>query len=710
MKSILKHALIAFSLAFPLFAFGQKISADPTATTLGGGEYLAGVQTGANVKVLPSQILTYVLANVHSVNAQTGTTYTYVTGDRGKLVSHSNASAIAGTLPQATSTFGAGWFMLVQNRGAGTLTITPTTSTIDGASTLVLSSGNGAFILSDGTNYYTMRTTSTGGTPAGSSTYVQYNASGSFGAEAAFAYDASTNTLTVDNVTTAGRVLTAASTTAGSGLRLPHGAAPTSPVDGDVWTTSAGGMYARINGATVGPFSAGGTFTGGTLTSALNEAPTVTLASSGTVNIGAASANSIDISGTTTITAFDTIAAGAVRVLKFSGALTLTHNGTTLALPGAGNITTANGDYAAFQSRGGGNWYCIWYQRASGAPVVSSGSSLSNFSEAINTSSPNATTPIASLTASNAATNVDFAIVPKGNGAIVARIADSGTTNGNKRGTNAVDLQRDLNADAAAVAAGTASAIVGGVGNKTASSAGGAFIGAGQSINISGGSQVGSLAGRGITLSGNYSASVGGFTNTNSGTYSVLVGGTNGSITGNQAVLLSGDGVVLDADYGLGAGYRTSQRGMKGAFVRNSGAPSTFQQGGRQMRTATLQADSTSATAVNLTTDAAAAGTSNQFVLPSNSALALTGSCVLRNTSTSTAGVFTFSAVWKNVAGTVTMPGSTVSAYVGDAALNAVTLTAQADNTNKAAQLAFAGLASNNISVVCEATSVEVVN
>lgn len=51
-----------------------------------------------------------------------------------------------------------------------------------------------------------------------------------------------------------GLVTTPASTTSTAGLRIPHGSAPTSPVDGDVWTTTAG-LYVRINGATVGPLS-----------------------------------------------------------------------------------------------------------------------------------------------------------------------------------------------------------------------------------------------------------------------------------------------------------------------------------------------------------------------------------------------------------------------------------------------------------------------
>lgn len=45
-----------------------------------------------------------------------------------------------------------------------------------------------------------------------------------------------------------------AGTTAISPMRIPHGSAPTSPVDGDMWTTTSG-LFVRINGGTVGPLS-----------------------------------------------------------------------------------------------------------------------------------------------------------------------------------------------------------------------------------------------------------------------------------------------------------------------------------------------------------------------------------------------------------------------------------------------------------------------
>jgi hypothetical protein len=95
-----------------------------------------------------------------------------------------------------------------------------------------------------------------------------------------------------------------------------------------------------------------------------------TIASAATVNIGAANAEYLAVSGTTTITAFDTVAAGVYRVLKFDGILTLTHNATSLILPGGASITTAAGDVAGFRSLGSGNWRCEFYSRASGAAVI----------------------------------------------------------------------------------------------------------------------------------------------------------------------------------------------------------------------------------------------------------------------------------------------------------------------------------------------------
>lgn len=61
------------------------------------------------------------------------------------------------------------------------------------------------------------------------------------------------------------KLTTVASDSSAAGLNLPAGSAPSSPVNGDVWTTSAG-MFVRINGVTVGPLSAGSSPTTGSFT------------------------------------------------------------------------------------------------------------------------------------------------------------------------------------------------------------------------------------------------------------------------------------------------------------------------------------------------------------------------------------------------------------------------------------------------------------
>jgi microcystin-dependent protein len=93
------------------------------------------------------------------------------------------------------------------------------------------------------------------------------------------------------------------------------------------------------------------------------------IASASTTDLGAVAGLFHDITGTTTITGFGTVRAGIWKVLKFEGALTLTHNATSLILPGGGDITTADGDIGIFTSEGSGNWRCLHYQFATNGSV-----------------------------------------------------------------------------------------------------------------------------------------------------------------------------------------------------------------------------------------------------------------------------------------------------------------------------------------------------
>lgn len=107
--------------------------------------------------------------------------------------------------------------------------------------------------------------------------------------------------------------------------------------------------------------------------SAINETKGADIASATTTDIGAATGNYIDVTGTTTITGLGTVQAGTRRIVRFTGILTLTHNATSLILPGGANITTAAGDVATFVSLGSGNWRAVNYTKADGTAIVGGG-------------------------------------------------------------------------------------------------------------------------------------------------------------------------------------------------------------------------------------------------------------------------------------------------------------------------------------------------
>ena len=69
-----------------------------------------------------------------------------------------------------------------------------------------------------------------------------------------------------------GKTTLAATTTGYASLNLPHGTAPSAPVDGDFWTTTVG-AYVRVNGVTVGPLasSAGAGVAWGAITGTLSS-------------------------------------------------------------------------------------------------------------------------------------------------------------------------------------------------------------------------------------------------------------------------------------------------------------------------------------------------------------------------------------------------------------------------------------------------------
>lgn len=97
------------------------------------------------------------------------------------------------------------------------------------------------------------------------------------------------------------------------------------------------------------------------------------VASATTTDIWSIAGDYVHVTGTTTITSLGTAPyAGAERTVIFDGALTLTHNATSLILPGAVNITTAANDRMTVKADTTGNMIVTQYTKASGTALVAS--------------------------------------------------------------------------------------------------------------------------------------------------------------------------------------------------------------------------------------------------------------------------------------------------------------------------------------------------
>lgn len=122
-----------------------------TVTSVGAG---CGTSTGGSAITTTGNVIAALTRRLQST-----TTDAIVAADCGNMVAESNASAIAISIAQAGTTgFAAGYYSQICNIGVGTATITPTTSTIGGASTYAIPGGTASApvcvtVQSDGTNY-----------------------------------------------------------------------------------------------------------------------------------------------------------------------------------------------------------------------------------------------------------------------------------------------------------------------------------------------------------------------------------------------------------------------------------------------------------------------------------------------------------------------------------------------------------------------------
>lgn len=96
-----------------------------------------------------------------------------------------------------------------------------------------------------------------------------------------------------------------------------------------------------------------------------------TLASAATTDLGVSIAQCYIITGTAAITSFGaTTPTGAIKLLEFTGAASLTYNAASMILPGAQNIALAAGDCAIARHEGSGNWRVMDVIRGNSHPLI----------------------------------------------------------------------------------------------------------------------------------------------------------------------------------------------------------------------------------------------------------------------------------------------------------------------------------------------------
>lgn len=132
-------SLGAAALASPSF------TGSPTAPTAGAGANNTQIATTAYVNN-PNNLFS-------GVDSETGTSYSVPSTDQGELVTVANSAGVAVTLPAPA----AGWWIEFENTGSGTATLMPSEGTIDGATTLTVSTNQGVHIVSNGANYFSER-------------------------------------------------------------------------------------------------------------------------------------------------------------------------------------------------------------------------------------------------------------------------------------------------------------------------------------------------------------------------------------------------------------------------------------------------------------------------------------------------------------------------------------------------------------------------
>jgi hypothetical protein len=342
-------------------------------------------------------------------------------------------------------------------------------------------------------------------------------------------------------------------------------------------------------------------------------------------------------------------------------------------------------------------------------PVGWASSSLQIIARLFN-SGVNSTTPVTAISeAPVGAIRADIALVAKGPGATLAQVPDGTTTGGNKRGGRATDWQKSRSA-ATQVASGAASVIAGGIENTASSDF--SFVGGG-GLNTAQTNWYATVCGGGSnTASGQQSFVGGGNTNTATQAAAVVCGGQDNSASAIYAFIGGGNNNLANGSRSFvsGGSYGTT-RSIDGYHVFPACvAPIASSAGRTQSALLLLGRQTTDATATVLTSNTSAAGTTNQVILPNNSAYSFLGEVIAGVTGAGNTARWTINGAIKrgaNAASTAMVGTATVTMTHNDAGAAAWTVAVTADTTNGGIKVEVTGAAATTIRWVCKINTTE---
>ena len=246
---------------------------------------------------------------------------------------------------------------------------------------------------------------------------------------------------------------------------------------------------------------------------------------------------------------------------------------------------------------------------------------------------------------------------------------------------------------------------------------------------IGGGGDAGTAANRNVA-SGDWSVVAGGRQNVASGTGSTIIGGYNpfnsgSTASGVSSVVLGGAGNIASGYYGVASGEANTASGSYSYVFGNYGTTrsisgqisvgisngfGSFAQGRSQYGFLGLYAGTTDATATALRSDSNAAGTTNQVILPNNSAYLFKATVISGVTGGGNTSGWKLEGVIKrgaNAASTTIVGSVTTTLLAQDAGASGWVIAATADTTNGGLRITFTGQASTTIRTVCKVETTE---